>query len=100
MMRGMDFPLLLADQLGPHLKSLRKLRGLSQAQLGQRLGVGQARVAAIEANPGAVSLDQLLRILHVLRAEVVLRLPSSESADAPEIPSGTPALTSSRRGQW
>lgn len=70
----MEFPLLLADQLGQHLKSLRKLRGWSQADLGQRIGVGQARVAAIEANPGSISVDQLLRIFQVLEVDLVARV--------------------------
>ncbi len=72
----MEFNLLLADQIGAHLKSLRKLRGLSQAQLGQRLGVGQARVAAIEADPGAVSVEQLLRVFQVLGVDLVARVKS------------------------
>jgi HTH-type transcriptional regulator/antitoxin HipB len=71
---AMEFNLLLADQIGAHLKSLRKLRGLSQAQLGQRLGVGQARVAAIEADPGAVSVEQLLRVFQVLGVDLVARV--------------------------
>lgn len=98
----MDFPLLLADQLGPHLKSLRKLRGLSQTQLGQRLGVGQARVAAIEAHPGAVSLDQLLRILQVLQTEVVLRVPPPDGVDPPHGNTAPPPTATSpgHRGMW
>ena len=45
----MDYPIRLANQLRAHLRSLRKQHGLTQAQLGQRLGIGQVRVAEIEA---------------------------------------------------
>lgn len=62
----MDYRISLATQLGSHLKSLRREQGLSQADLGKLLGVGQVRVANIENNPGAVSLDQMLSILHLL----------------------------------
>jgi HTH-type transcriptional regulator/antitoxin HipB len=69
----MDHPLRLADQLRPHLRALRKQRGLTQAQLGQRLGIGQVRVAEIEARPGLVSTDQLMQLLAALGATLVLR---------------------------
>lgn len=69
----MDYAIRLADQLRAHLRSLRKQRGLTQAQLGQRLGIGQARMAEIEARPGLVSVDQLMQILSALGATLVLR---------------------------
>jgi HTH-type transcriptional regulator/antitoxin HipB len=69
----MDYPITLSSQLKPHLRSLRKARGLTQAELALRLGVGQSRVADIEANPGAVSVEQLLQILALLQAQVVVR---------------------------
>lgn len=59
-------------QLSVHIKSLRKARGLTQAELGQRIGVKQARVADIEKDPGSVSLDQLLQVLHALDARLQL----------------------------
>lgn len=88
----MEFNLLLVDQIGQHLKSLRKLRGLSQAQLGQRLGVGQARVAAIEANPGTISVEQLLRIFQVLGVDLVARVkPASAPTPAKAGPNPKPS---------
>jgi len=69
----MDYPIRLADQLRAHLRSLRKQRGLTQAQLGQRLGVGQVRMAEIEARPGLVSVDQLVKLLSALGVGLVLR---------------------------
>lgn len=69
----MGYAIRLADQLRAHLRALRKERGLTQAQLGQRLGLGQARIAEIEAKPGLVSVDQLVQILSALGATLVLR---------------------------
>lgn len=69
----MDYLVVLPAQLEQHLRSLRKSRGLTQAQLAQLLGVVQSRVADIEANPGAVSVEQLLQILGVLNAQVLIR---------------------------
>ena len=61
-------------QLSAHLKSLRKLRGLTQAQLARRLGVRQSRLADIENHPETVSSAQLLDLLSALGVEVLLRL--------------------------
>jgi HTH-type transcriptional regulator/antitoxin HipB len=73
------------------LRALRKQQGLTQAALGEKLGVGQARIAEIENKPGAVSLDQLMRVLSVLhaslvvrdRVDVVTRLPASGDFSLP-----------------
>lgn len=69
----MDHLIHIAGQLSPHLKSLRKAKGLTQAQLGALLGLGQVRIAEIEKNPAAISTDQLLRLLAALDTQVVLR---------------------------
>jgi HTH-type transcriptional regulator/antitoxin HipB len=74
----MSFPLRISDQLKPHLRALRKRLGLTQAQLGVLVGVKQARIAEIEANPGAVSLDQLTKVLAALGG--TLHLHSTDSA--------------------
>lgn len=69
-----------AAQLATHLRSLRKSRELTQAQLGALVGLDQTRIAKIERNPGLVSVDQLLKILTALGVQIVLqpRAPSSE----------------------
>ena len=74
----MGFPLRIPDQLKQHLRALRKSRGLTQGQLGTLVGVRQARIAEIEANPGAVSLDQLTKVLAALGG--TLHLHSAEGA--------------------
>jgi HTH-type transcriptional regulator/antitoxin HipB len=59
-------------QLSTHFKSLRRAKGWSQADLGQKLGLGQARIAQIEGDPGAISVDKFLQILHLLDAKLVI----------------------------
>ena len=87
----MDYPIRLADQLRAHLRSLRKQRGLTQAQLGQRLGLGQVRIAEIEARPGLVSVAQLVKLLSALGAGLVLRDLEGGSAAAVAGPVPKPA---------
>jgi HTH-type transcriptional regulator/antitoxin HipB len=100
----MSFALRIPDQLKQHLRALRKSRGLTQAQLGALVGVGQARIAEIEANPGAVSLDQLTKVLAVLGS--TLHLHSADGADTessvlpaagPKVPQFAPTSVAMRR---
>lgn len=69
----MDYPIQSPGQLSAHLRSLRKSRGLNQVQLGAMLGVGQTRIARIEHDPTAVSVEQFLALLGALGVQMVLR---------------------------
>lgn len=69
----MDYPIQSPGQLSAHLRSLRKSRGLNQVQLGAVLGVGQTRIARIERDPTAVSVEQFLALLGALGVQMVLR---------------------------
>jgi transcriptional regulator with XRE-family HTH domain len=53
-------------ELGSHLQTWRKLRGLTQAQLADRAGVSRRTVIRVERGDGAVSLEIALRVLHAL----------------------------------
>lgn len=61
-----------AGQVGPLLKQLRKAKGWSQLQLGQKIGLSQERISAIENHPERITLDQLLTVLMALEAELSL----------------------------
>lgn len=59
---------------------------MTQAELARRLGVVQSRVADIERDPGAVSVEQLLQVLAMLGAQVVVRhTDTGPSATKPSI---------------
>lgn len=87
----MNIPIHSPTQLSTHLKSLRKAQQLTQAQLGARIGVRQTRVADIEKNPGAISVDQLLQVLHALDARLLL---------APPAPKATVATAKGPTADW
>lgn len=57
-----------SGQLGPFLKSMRAKRGLSQAELGAKIGLSQERISRIESHPETVNLDQILTVLMALEA--------------------------------
>jgi HTH-type transcriptional regulator / antitoxin HipB len=80
----MSKPLLLqsAAQLAEHLRAFRKIRGLTQAQLGQLVGLDQTRVAKIERDPSRVSVGTLLQLLAALKVRVLLQPLDEDSAPA------------------
>ncbi len=96
----MDYPLPLADQLRQHLRALREARGLTQAALGQLLGVSQGRIAEIERNPGVVSVSQLMRVLSVLRVGLVLRDDETARPVPAATKSGQRPRATLKKGSW
>jgi HTH-type transcriptional regulator/antitoxin HipB len=68
----MSFPVQTLAQLRPILVGFRKSAGLTQAQLAARLGVTQQTYAQLEANPSAVSIERLFKVLNVLGVRLSL----------------------------
>jgi HTH-type transcriptional regulator/antitoxin HipB len=79
----MNYPVSTATQLKAVLRALRKDRQLSQADLGQRIGVNQKRVAKIEADPGVTSFDQIARIVSALGGRIVVQQEGDASTGSP-----------------
>jgi HTH-type transcriptional regulator/antitoxin HipB len=79
-------------QLSLHLKSLRKSRNMTQAEMAKRLQVTQARYSNMERNPELIATGRLLEILAILSVDVLLKPRPPEAMRKP-----TPAPT--RRGE-
>lgn len=77
----MPYPLETSQQLSAVLRALRQSRQLTQAELGEQLGVNQKRIARIEAAPGVTSFDQISRLVALMGHRLVLEeLPAAEPA--------------------
>lgn len=72
----MNYPVSTSSQLSAVLRGLRKTRALSQAQVGELLGVNQKRVARIENAPGVTSFDQIARLVSALGGRIVIEAAS------------------------
>ena len=84
------------SQLSLHLKSLRKSRKVTQADMAKRLQITQERYSQIERNPELIATGRLLEILAVLGVDVLLKLRPTERA---RTPTPTPTPTPTRRGE-
>lgn len=68
----MNYPINTPGQARAVLKSLRAAKGLSQAQVGQFMGVNQKRIARIETDPGRTSLAQVAKLVALLGGRLVI----------------------------
>ena len=91
----MLYPLQIPSQLSSHLRAIRVERGLSQAGLGALLGLSQARIARIEADPLSVSTGQLLRMLSALGLRITLESLTDQAHDKL-----MPAASPTDQGNW
>lgn len=87
----MAFPVQTLSQLRPILVGFRKSAGFTQAQLAARLGVTQQSYAQLEANPSAVSIERLFKVLNVLGVRLSLDPRTPDDAAAPDDTASVPA---------
>ena len=87
----MAFPVQTLSQLRPILVGFRKSAGFTQAQLAARLGVTQQSYAQLEANPSAVSIERLFKVLNVLGVRLMLEPGTPDDAPAPDAADPDPA---------
>ena len=78
----MNYPVPTSQQLRAVLVAMRKARALSQAQVGQLLGVNQKRAARIESAPGVTSFDQISRLVSFLGGRFVIEMKEAPAAQA------------------
>lgn len=76
------YPVDTPQELRAILRALRQSRQLTQAQLGERLGVSQKRIARIEAAPELTSFDQIARMVAAMGARLLVdELPQHRVAE-------------------
>ena len=90
-------PLLTATQLGQLLRAARKQRGLTQAEVGARLGLSQNRVSHLEGHADELSVKQLLTWCAVVRLELSL---AQRLAMAPEVSGAQAPGSASTPPEW
>jgi HTH-type transcriptional regulator/antitoxin HipB len=102
----MNYPFVTPIQLRAILRALRHASGLSQAQVGQLLGVNQQRIAKIENKPSVISVGQMARLVAALGGRLVVEYTDTQRpAAAKTTKTGrkrkTATLTTDRsRGNW
>ena len=70
-----------AKQLGAIIRRERHNLGLTQAQLGKKIGLRQATISKLEAGEPATQLRTLLDVLAAMGLEIIIDERSKSSAD-------------------
>jgi HTH-type transcriptional regulator/antitoxin HipB len=96
----MNYPVNTSIQLRAVLRALRQSRKLSQAEVGQLLGVNQKRVARIENAPGLTSFDQIARLVTALGGRVVIETPEAGLVTTDRSPKTRQRKATSTQGNW
>ncbi len=85
-----SYPIKTLSQLPLILKGFRKEKRLTQAAMGEKLGITQQSYAAFEANPAVATFDRLFVVLRMLEVEIsldqVVRAPHANTV--PSAPAG------------
>lgn len=79
--------LVTSSQLGALLQGARKSLKLTQAQLGERLGLSQRRISELERAPGTLSIDQLMALCAQLGLQLTVQ-PREKAPQARDAPTG------------
>ncbi len=61
---------LKTELIGDMIKKVRKDRKLTQAQLGELVGVKKAQISRLENNTKNVTIETIIRIFNAMKAEV------------------------------
>ncbi|MAY98473.1 MAG: hypothetical protein CMH84_18350 [Nocardioides sp.] len=85
-----------ARDLGSAIGEARRLRGLTQAELSESVGIHRSYLVAIEAGATVVLLDRMFRLCRRLGVEVTATLPDPASTDQPSGATGDGGAAQSR----
>ena len=61
------------EQIGAAIRRLRKLRGITQAELGSRLSLRQAKISEIENGAPGTALNTLYDVLAALELDLLIQ---------------------------
>lgn len=61
---------LSMEVLGHMIKKARQERNLTQAQLGELVGVQKAQISKLEGSANSASIDTILKVFQALKAEI------------------------------
>ena len=69
---------LQLDLIGEMIKMARKERNLTQAELGQMIGVQKAQISKLENNASNVTIGTLVKVFKALETDIKLKMDFQE----------------------
>ncbi len=68
-----EFVIKTPQQLGPVLQGYRKSQSLTQANVGQMVGLPQSEISRLELDVSSASLSRVFKLLAALNLDLVIR---------------------------
>ena len=68
-----DYTVRTPQQLGPIMQGFRKMRELTQEQVGRKVGLPQDAISRLELDPSNAAFGRVFKILTALGMELVVR---------------------------
>jgi HTH-type transcriptional regulator/antitoxin HipB len=65
-------------QVAEIIRGRRKARGITQHELATKVGISQARLSILEADPTSLPLDRLILLARLLDLDLIIRDKSDE----------------------
>jgi HTH-type transcriptional regulator/antitoxin HipB len=69
----MDHKIVSTQSLGEALRAARKVKGMSQGQVGRSVGLDQPSMSKIERGEASARVDTLFRLLAALDLELIIQ---------------------------
>ena len=69
-------------QLSAYIQDVRQSQGLSQAKIGEKIGLRQGTISNFEQNPDSTKLDTFFKLLSALELEIELKPRNASDSDA------------------
>jgi DNA-binding XRE family transcriptional regulator len=70
---------LQMDILGKMIKAARLERKLTQAELGQLVGVQKAQISKLESSANSATIDTIIKVFKALKAEIHFKVKLEDS---------------------
>jgi HTH-type transcriptional regulator/antitoxin HipB len=96
----MNYPVNTSLQLRGVLRGLRRSRRLTQAQVGELLGVSQKRIAQIENAPEVTSFDQIAQLVAALGGRLAIETAEPKTTNATNKPQKRSPKTRTSQADW
>lgn len=68
-------------QLSAYIQDVRQSQGLSQAKIGEKIGLRQGTISNFEQNPDSTKLDTFFKLISALELEIELKPRNASDCD-------------------
>jgi DNA-binding XRE family transcriptional regulator len=69
------------EMIGDKIRQLRLEKNMTQAQLGELIGVKRAQISKLEKGNNSASVSTILKVFHAMKAKVKFRIEADDNLE-------------------